>query len=65
MGNLLTTKTRNKKKDVEEQQHIQVDRDKAYTYNLTINTPKDIENYGLLAVTDTLDNRLEYAVVGM
>lgn len=49
------------KKDVEEQQHIQVDRDKAYTYNLTINTPKDIENYGLLAVTDTLDNRLEYA----
>lgn len=48
-------------KDVEEKEHHSVDRDKTYTYNLTIKTPMDIENYSLLAVTDKLDDRLEYA----
>ncbi|MGX4685345.1 SpaH/EbpB family LPXTG-anchored major pilin [Vagococcus sp. JNUCC 83] len=48
-------------KDVEEKTHHDVDRGAEYKYNLTIKTPNDIENYALLGVKDTLDERLEYA----
>lgn len=48
-------------KDVEGGDELNVDRDKEYTYNLTIKTPGDIDNYKALGVTDTLDERLEYA----
>lgn len=60
-GKVTNYKLPDLKKDVEEKNHHEVDRDTEFNYNLTIKAPKDIEKYALLAVTDTLDDRLEYA----
>ncbi|MDZ5711361.1 SpaH/EbpB family LPXTG-anchored major pilin [Jeotgalibacillus haloalkalitolerans] len=48
-------------KDVEGTDFFAVDRDAEYTYNLTITTPGDIQNYSAIGVRDVLDPRLEYA----
>ncbi|MGO3733411.1 MAG: SpaA isopeptide-forming pilin-related protein [Vagococcus sp.] len=60
-GKVTNYKLPDLEKDVEEKKHHDVDRGTEFNYNLTIKAPKDIEKYALLAVTDTLDNRLEYA----
>ncbi|API93193.1 adhesin [Virgibacillus pantothenticus] len=51
-------------KDVEGKKQVDMDRNKEYKYNITINTPKDIHKYKALGVTDTLDNRLEFITNG-
>src|SRR5699024_5843130 len=60
-GVVTNYKTPEIEKDVEEQDHYDVDRDQEFVYNVTITTPGDIANYKSLGVTDTLDPRLEYA----
>lgn len=47
-------------KDAEGKKHIYMDRDKEYKYNLSIQTPKDINTYKRIGVTDTLDERLSF-----
>lgn len=48
-------------KDANGEKELDFDRDKVYSYNITINTPKDIDLYKALVVTDELDRRLTYA----
>ncbi|WP_313432207.1 SpaH/EbpB family LPXTG-anchored major pilin [Siminovitchia terrae] len=60
-GVVTNYKTPEVEKDVEGEQQVDIDRDKEFKYNLTIKTPKDIDKYKSLGLTDTLDNRLEYA----
>lgn len=48
-------------KDANGEKELDFDRDKVYSYNITINTPKDIDLYKALVVTDELDSRLTYA----
>jgi len=47
-------------KDVEGKEISDMDRDKEYKYNLTIKTPKDIDKYKAIGVSDTLDDRLTF-----
>lgn len=47
-------------KDIEDEQHYEIDRDREFKYNITIKTPGDIDKYKILGVTDTLDERLEF-----
>lgn len=47
-------------KDVEGKAHLDVERDKPYTYNITVTVPKDIDKYALYEVTDKLDDRLTF-----
>ncbi len=49
-------------KDVEGKEHLDVDRNKEYNYNVKINIPSDVKGYETLVISDTLDNRLD--VVG-
>lgn len=60
-GVVTNYKTPEVEKDAEGEQQVDIDRDKEFKYNLTIKTPKDIDKYKTLGLTDTLDNRLEYA----
>ncbi|MFC7365210.1 MULTISPECIES: SpaA isopeptide-forming pilin-related protein [Bhargavaea] len=47
-------------KDAEGEKQFDIDRDKVYSYNITIDTPKNIDQYDALIVTDELDGRLAY-----
>lgn len=47
-------------KDAEGKKQIDVDRNKVYSYNITIHTPKNIDQYDALIVTDVLDSRLTF-----
>ncbi|MEF2293527.1 MULTISPECIES: SpaH/EbpB family LPXTG-anchored major pilin [Virgibacillus] len=51
-------------KDANGEKKLDFDRNKEYKYNLTIKTPKDINKYKALGVTDTLDERLEFVSEG-
>ncbi|NWO15097.1 SpaH/EbpB family LPXTG-anchored major pilin [Virgibacillus sp.] len=51
-------------KDVEGVDAFEVDRDQEFKYNLTIATPKDVDKYKSLGVTDTLDDRLTFITDG-
>lgn len=47
-------------KDVEGQDHLNIDRDKEYKYNLKLTLPANIEDYEEFVVTDILDDRLSF-----
>lgn len=47
-------------KDVEGTTHLNINRDKQYTYNLKLNLPGNIAEYKEYKVTDILDTRLTY-----
>lgn len=49
------------KKDVETKTSHEVNRDTEYTYNITLDVPKNIKDYQEFVVTDLLDPRLTYA----
>lgn len=59
-GKIVNYKTPDLKKDVEGDIQYTIDRDKEYVYNITINTPLDIDKYKVLGVSDTLDDRLTF-----
>lgn len=67
-GTIINYETPDIDKDVEgnkggyenDESDYQVDRDKEYVYNITIQTPGDIDKYKTLGVTDTLDDRLSF-----
>lgn len=65
-GNVLVTNYDRPKveKDAEGEQELGIDRDEEYKYNITLTAPGDIEEYKSLAVTDTLDDRLEFITDG-
>ncbi|EMR06505.1 Fimbrial subunit type 1 precursor [Bhargavaea cecembensis DSE10] len=48
------------KKDANGQQHLRINRDTEFDYNLTIKIPGDIGKYKKFVVTDNLDPRLAY-----
>ncbi|KZE38916.1 hypothetical protein AV656_08425 [Bhargavaea cecembensis] len=47
-------------KDANGHEELDMDRDKVFNYNITIDAPKDIDRYKDLIITDVLDNRLEF-----
>lgn len=60
-GNVVTNyATPTIEKDVEDKKEHSVNRDKEYTYNITVKTPGDIDKYSVLGVRDILDDRLTY-----
>lgn len=63
-GEVINYKVPEIEKDVEEKKEHKVDRDEEFVYNITITTPKDIDKYKTLGVTDTLDHRLEFVKNG-
>ncbi|MGF2716840.1 isopeptide-forming domain-containing fimbrial protein, partial [Bacillus cereus] len=50
-------------KDVEGKEHIEVEREKEYKYNVRTNVAKDVKGYKTLTLTDTLDSRLDIVSV--
>lgn len=47
-------------KDANGKPQLDIDRDKVYSYNITIHTPENIDQYDELIVTDVLDSRLSF-----
>ncbi|MGF2716851.1 isopeptide-forming domain-containing fimbrial protein, partial [Bacillus cereus] len=52
-------------KDVEGQEHIEVEHEKEYKYNVKSVIPKEVKGYKTLTIADTLDKRLDVVKVNV